>query len=56
MNGLCKECGTNMLNEGVINDDIPLCHGCYSNQTLAKHGYLVKCGDCLRPECEGCEA
>ena len=37
MGDKCKECGTSMALEGVIHDDILLCHGCYSNETLTKH-------------------
>lgn len=28
-----------MYLEGYIEDDIPLCHSCYSNDTLDKYGY-----------------
>ena len=51
----CLECPNDMAWEGVIYDDIPLCHACYSNENLIKHGYaIISCGDCLRPECKGC--
>lgn len=33
---LCLECGNPMYLEGKIQDDLKLCHGCYSTETLAK--------------------
>lgn len=35
----CVECGNPMWLEGYIGDDIPLCHACYSNESLEKYGY-----------------
>lgn len=51
-NGNCQTCGNPMWAEGVIHDDIPLCHACYGNQTAKA---VITCGDCLRPDCKGCE-
>lgn len=39
-NDNCLECNTPMHLEGTIGDDIALCHGCYSNETLEKFGYI----------------
>lgn len=36
----CDECSRNMDLEGYIGDNIMLCHGCYSNDTLRKYNYL----------------
>jgi len=35
----CKNCSVDMLSEGDIDDDILLCHGCYTNENLIKYGY-----------------
>lgn len=43
----CLKCGVNMLSEGVIEDNIQLCHPCYEKE------YTV-CGDHLVKEC-GCK-
>lgn len=33
----CLNCDNKMINEGKIQDDLQLCHGCYSNETLQKY-------------------
>jgi hypothetical protein len=35
--GMCLNCDNYMVNEGHIEDDIQLCHGCYDIDTLAKY-------------------
>lgn len=35
--GMCLNCDNFMVNEGHIEDDIQLCHGCYDRETLAKY-------------------
>jgi hypothetical protein len=37
----CKECSCEMSLEGPIMDDIDLCHACYSNESLVRHGYFT---------------
>jgi len=40
----CLECSKPMWSEGIIGDDILLCHACYDNITLDKWGYLIQIG------------
>lgn len=37
MNETCLNCTNKMWMEGPIDDDIQLCHACYSDETLAKY-------------------
>jgi len=41
INGSCLECSKDMWSEGLIHDDILICHACYDNDVLKKHGYSV---------------
>jgi len=36
----CLECPNLMSWEGPIEDDIQLCHACYNDENLRKHGYI----------------
>ena len=55
INGSCLECSKDMWSEGPIHDDILICHACYDNDVLKKHGYSVsqpaqECGTICRYE------
>lgn len=40
---MCLECTNQMENEWgmVADDDIQLCHACYSNESIDKHGIVT---------------